>query len=258
MTALAAGGLVVERTGRRLLDGLAFDLRPGEVVGIVGPNGAGKSTLLRCLAGLLAPDQGEVRLGGRPIAELPGRERAALLGYVPQRFEPAWDYSAREILEMGVGRVAGSRPHLPDAIREGELSSLLDRRWSRLSGGERARTLLASVVVTRPPVLLADEPGASLDMGHRFSTLARLRAYARDNAVAVVLHELDLALRFCDRLVVLHRGRVALDAPAELAAESPVLDEVFGVAFRRIPVGRDDGVPLPVPGPRLSGPPPHG
>ena len=246
MTALAAKDLSVRRGGRALLDGVTLCLRPGELVGIVGPNGAGKSTLLRCLAGLILPENGDVLAGGVPVRSLSSAERARLIGYVPQRFEPAWDYSVREMLDMGASRAMAPPGARATAVEENELEPLLERRWSRLSGGERARALLASVTVTRPPILLADEPGASLDVRHRHAALRRLRSYAEGGTVAVVLHELDLALRFCDRLIVLDGGRVALDAAVTHAATSPVLDQVFGVTFERLDAARGEAVPLVV------------
>ena len=245
MTRLVATGLVVERGRARLLDGATLELGPGELLGIVGPNGAGKSTLLRCLAGLVRPERGEVAVDGRPVVALAGRERTRLIGYVPQSFTPAWDVSARDVVEMGASR-AGASSGIAAAIEAHELGALLDRRWSTLSGGERARALLAAVLVAAPPILLADEPGASLDIKHRLGLLARLRAYAGTRAVAVVMHDLDLALRFCDRILVLDRGRVVLDAPRDEAAHHPVLDEAFGIALRRIDVGEIEGALLPL------------
>ena len=237
---LAADDLVVTRGGHRLLDGVPFSLRPGELLGIVGPNGAGKSTLLRCLVGLIAPEGGGIRIGGTPLERLSGEERARLVGYLPQRFEPAWDVSVRDVMEIGAAR-AGGDADIATAIEEGELEPILTRRWSQISGGERARALLAAVIATRPPLLLADEPGASLDIGHRMALLERLRRYRAGAGVAVVMHEVDLALRYCDRILVLDRGRVALDAACRDAATDPVLDRVFGVRFHRVEIGETDG-----------------
>ena len=248
MTRLVATGVTVERGRARLLDDAALLLGPGELLGIVGPNGAGKSTLLRCLAGLVRPERGEVTVDGRHVTALSGPERTRLIGYVPQSFTPAWDVSARDVVEMGAGGAgsparagsaarAGASAGIAAAIAAHELGALLDRRWSALSGGERARALLAAVLVATPPILLADEPGASLDIKHRLGLLARLRAYAETRAVAVVMHDLDLALRFCDRILVLDGGRVVLDAPRDEAAHHPALDAAFGIALRRIVVG---------------------
>ena len=243
MSVLRCRGLVVDRGGRRLIDGVSLTFAPGVLTAIVGPNGAGKSTLLRCLAGLLLPDEGEIRLDGASLSDVPGHARTRALGYVPQRFEPAWDYSVRDVLQMGADRVGFPGSQLDHAVEENELGDLLDRRWSRLSGGERARALFASVTVASPPVLLADEPGASLDIRHRYKLLGRLRAYAADRAVAVVLHDLDQAIRFCDRIIVLSDGVVAIDAPSAEAASSTVLDRVFGLTFNRI---RADGPGVPL------------
>lgn len=246
MTHLLASGLLVERRGARLLDGVELSLGPGELLGIVGPNGAGKSTLLRCLAGLIRPEAGQVTVEGRPIAALTGGERARLVGYVPQLFTPAWDVSVRDVVEMGAARAGIGPAGILAATEDHELGRLLDRRWSTLSGGERARALLAAVLVAKPPILLADEPGASLDIKHRLGLLARLRAYAGTRAVAVVMHDLDLALRFCDRILVLDRGRVVLDGPRDAVARDLKLDQAFGIALRRIEVGEIEGALLPL------------
>lgn len=234
MNQLLARDLTISGRGRPILDRVSLELQPGKLVGIVGPNGAGKSTLLRCLAGLRRPDHGLVTLNGRSASALESAERSRLIGYMPQSFAPAWDYTVREVLELGAGRVPAGPRDLPAAIERHELIAMIDRRWSHLSGGERARALLASVLVANPPVLLADEPGASLDVRHRLDLLQGLRIYASNRTVAVALHDLDLAVQYCDRLVVMHAGAVALDADAASVARDHRLDEVFGVTFRRI------------------------
>ena len=238
MSVLAADDLVVGAA--RILDGVSFRAEPGRLVGLIGPNGAGKSTLLRCLAGLAVPDSGAVTLDGRPLAALPAAERGRRIGYLPQSFQPAWDYSVRAVVELGAGRAPGAAPRVPAALEAHGLAALMDRPWSRLSGGERARALLAAVLVAEPPVLLADEPGASLDIGHRIDLLRRLAAYARTRTVVVVLHDLERAVRDCDRLVLLDRGRLVLDGPAHEVATAPLLDATFGVRFRRVAIGPDD------------------
>ncbi|MFG5117935.1 ABC transporter ATP-binding protein [Methylorubrum sp. POS3] len=233
MSRLRAEHLVVTAGSRRLLEAVSVDLEPGALVGLIGPNGAGKSTLLRCLAGLRPPDQGVVTLDGNPLTDLPIRERGRRIGYLPQSFQPTWDYTIREIVELGASRRAGAAIRIPEMLRDHELSDLAERRWSQVSGGERARALLAATLIAEPVILLADEPGASLDIGHRFDLMRRLRAYARHNIVVVILHDIERAALDCDRLLLLDRGAIVLDDAATTVAAAPVLDRVFGLRFER-------------------------
>ncbi|KMO17367.1 ABC transporter ATP-binding protein [Methylobacterium indicum] len=246
MTRLSAEGLVATAGPRRLLDGVSVDLVPGALVGLIGPNGAGKSTLLRTLAGLLRPAAGRVTLDGVPLADLPSSERGRRIGYLPQSFQPAWDYTVREVIELGASRRPGAALAIPDLLRDHALADLAERRWSQVSGGERARALLATTLVAEPDVVLADEPGASLDIGHRLDLMRRLRAWARHGIVVVVLHDLDRAVVDCDRLVLLERGRIVRDAAAAAVAASQDLDRVFGVRFERTTLAEAGAVVLPV------------
>ena len=233
MISLVARGLAVTAGTRRLLDAINFDLAPGSLVGLIGPNGAGKSTLLRALAGLSRPQAGVVALDGQPVADLPPQERARRIGYLPQTFQPAWDYSVRTVVELGASRLPGTERRIDEILRVHDLVDLAERRWSRISGGERARALLAATLIAEPTVLLADEPGASLDIGHRIDLMRRLHAYARERIVVLVLHDIEHAVRACDRLVLLEQGRVVCDGPAEDVARTSDLDRVFGVRFAR-------------------------
>lgn len=235
--ALAAAGLSFRTGGRILLAEAGLTLHRGEVLGILGPNGAGKSTLLRLCAGLLRPATGEVTLLGRKLRDWPGAERARRLGYLPQHFAPHWDYSVAELLRLGLERGGvGAGPRALERVAERfGLAELLPRRWSSLSGGERGRVLSGSVLAPEPPVVLADEPAAALDVGQAAALMQRLRSHAAQGAgVAVVVHDLNLAARFCDRLVLLSGGRVRLaDATARVMA-SPALDATFGIGFERL------------------------
>ncbi|WCS26711.1 ABC transporter ATP-binding protein [Methylobacterium sp. NMS14P] len=239
MSRLIANSAVVMAGKRRILDTVSLDFAPGTLVGLIGPNGAGKSTLLRCLAGLQSVASGEVALDGSALTSLKAAERGRRIGYLPQAFQPAWDYSVREVVELGASRAIGASVRIPAVLRDHELGDLADRPWSRISGGERARALLAAVLVAAPPVLLADEPGASLDIGHRIDLMRRLRLHAREAVVIVVLHDLERAACDCDRLVLLEHGRVVLDGEASTVAQAPDLDRVFGVRFARRPADPD-------------------
>lgn len=227
MIDLRAQSVRVVRGARPILDGVSLDFGSSGLIAIAGPNGVGKSTLLKCLAGILPVDGGQVILGDRPLEAWPWGARAKQLGYLPQHFEPHWDFTGAEILALGAARAGMPTPELPT------LAPLLRARWSTLSGGERARVLFAAVEAGRPAVLLADEPAASLDVARQIEALTRLRAHARTGLAIVVLHDLNMALRCADRLIVLDQGRVRLDGSPLEVAHSIELDSVFGVDFAR-------------------------
>ena len=240
MTALIADKLTVKRGNATLLDGLSLSLGPTGSVAVIGPNGAGKSTLLKVLAGIEAPTSGRILLGDRDLASLSHAARAHALGFVPQHFDPHWDLNVGELVRLGAERGERVPQEAVDrTIAAFELSGLGHRRWSTLSGGERARVLLATVLVVDPPVLLADEPAASLDIRHRLDVIRALAARGRDRLSIVVVHDLDLAFSFFDRIVLVDRGTVVADAPAQALLDDPRLDAVFGVRFERLQT--DDG-----------------
>jgi iron complex transport system ATP-binding protein len=238
MNALSAENLQVARDKSTLLQQISLNFDATESVAIIGPNGAGKSTLLKALAGTIAPTEGQVRLGRRNLAELPAAERAQSIGFLPQHFEPHWDLSVAELLEIGAARSHGlAADALENAMAAFELRGLERRRWSTLSGGERARVLLAMVLVVDPPVLLADEPAASLDIRHRLDLLRALADRGRKRLSVVVVHDLDLAFSFFDRVVLLAKGELIADEPAARLLDDPRLDDVFGVRFERLRTG---------------------
>ena len=226
---LSAAGLCVERQGRRLLDGISLDLPQRGAVALVGPNGAGKSTLLHVLAGQLLPDRGGVQLQGAPLRAMTVAARAAQIGYMPQRFEPHWDVTLHELVQMRV-------PDAAPVLARAGLQPLAQRRWSTLSGGERARGMLAAVLATDPPLLLADEPGAALDVQHRLALVQALARRGREHLVVVAMHDLDLAFECFERVIVMQQGRVARDGAPSALLQDPRLDAVFGVHFERIAV----------------------
>jgi iron complex transport system ATP-binding protein len=232
MMRVACQGLGVSAGDTVLLDDVSLSFTAPALVGILGPNGAGKSTLLRLLAGYRKPDRGAVSWDGRPLPDWTAQQRGESCGYCPQQFEPAWNYSVAEIVRLGRDRNPGRAAPVDAILEEHGIAALAARRWSQLSGGERARTLLAATLATQPPLVLADEPGASLDMRHRLALLERLSAYGRSALVIVIMHDLDLALRFCDRLVLLDRGRVAADRAADAMLDDPAFAAAFGLRFQ--------------------------
>lgn len=223
--------------GRPVLDGADVQVETGELVAVVGPNGAGKSSLIRAFAGLLPLARGVVRLGGDDVRTLSSRNRAARTAYLPQERRIAWNLPAIEIAALGAPFLSAAEAMVAAraALEEVEAGHLADRGVAEMSGGERGRVLLARVLATNAPGLLVDEPIAGLDPDAQLMVLERLRARARaGQAVLVSLHDLTLAARCADRVVVLAGGRVAADA-APLEALTPgVLAEVFGLSARWI------------------------
>jgi iron complex transport system ATP-binding protein len=238
MRLLAVENLLVVRGKSTLIRDLSLSFDATESVAIIGPNGAGKSTLLKALAGTEAPTGGQVRLGRCNLADVPAAQRAQEIGFLPQHFEPHWDLSVVELLEVGAGR-ARSLPvdALEKVMAAFELGGLERRRWSTLSGGERARVALAMVLVVDPPVLLADEPAASLDIRHRLDLLRALADRGGERLSVVIVHDLDLAFSFFDRVVLLAGGELIADEPAVRLVADPRLDDVFGVRFERLRAG---------------------
>jgi len=235
MTSIAAHGLVLRRGNAMLLADLSLSLGPNGSVAVIGPNGAGKSTLMKVLAGIEAPSSGEVRIDDQDVARLSRAARARKVGYLPQYFEPHWDLTVTDLVRLGAERAGHpSDGSVETAIVRFELAALRERRWSGLSGGERARVLLAMVLAVDPPVLLADEPAASLDIRHRLDVVQALVRRGEDRLSVVVMHDLDLVFRFFERVLVLDRGRIVADGLARDLFEHPCLDATFGVTFERL------------------------
>lgn len=221
----------LELPGR--LSNVSLDLRPGELTAIVGPNGAGKSSLLACLAGLL--DGGEVRLEGAHLEEVHPHDRARAIGFLPQTPEIAWDVTVETLAALGRLPWPGAlgEAAIAAALEAMDLADLRARRVSRLSGGERARALLARVLAGEPRWLLVDEPLANLDLAHAAALMRKLKAEAKGGrGVVVVLHDLAAAMNHADRVIVLKGGKIAADGlPAE-ALDPEVIRAVWQVDAR--------------------------
>ena len=229
------------------LTGISAALRPGEVTAICGPNGAGKSTLLACLAGLLEPGSGIVTLDAAPLANLAPEARARAIGYLPQTPEIAWDVSIETLVALGrIPWAGGGEKAIAVALAAMDLEELRCRPVSRLSGGERARALMARVLAGHPRWLLADEPLANLDLAHAARLVAEFRAQAAQGiGVVLVLHDLAQAMNHADRVLVLEGGRLVVDGPPAEALNEAVIARVWGIAARWL--GAPGGMALALP-----------
>lgn len=208
----------VELAKRQVLKSASLAVSSGEVLGLVGANGAGKTTLLRALLGLSKLTEGVARLGGQPVGQLSEIERAVLAGYLPQERRVAWNMPAWRIAALGAVHrpPAEARECALAALAEVGIEGLAERGVRDMSGGERTKTLIARLIATGAPLLVADEPTAGLDPEASLRVMDILFNRSRANAAVVVtLHDLTLAARFCDRLAVLSGGKVlAVAAPA--------------------------------------------
>ncbi len=253
MSALVVDDVRVELDSRAVLAGVSCELAAGEVLGVIGPNGAGKSTLLRVMAGLLHPASGSVRLDGRELQAWPAAERGRRIGYLPQSAPLHWPLDVRTVVELGrlpwqhgwfsvdeAGPAA-----IATALRDAEVEDLQHRLVNELSGGERTRVMIARLLAAEPLILLADEPVAALDVYHQLHAMELLAERAvRGTAVAVVLHDLSLAARFCDRVLLLHHGAVIACGAAREVLQPAILEPVYGVRMRVID---EDGVAAIIP-----------
>ena len=234
MTAfLAMERVAVSLGGRPVLEGVDVRVEAEQLVAVVGPNGAGKSSLIRTFAGLLPPTRGLVRLQGDDVTTLSARARAARVAYLPQEGRIAWNLPAVEVAALGVPFLSGAEALTAAraALDEVEAGHLADRGVAEMSGGERARVLLARALVAKAPALLADEPTAGLDPEAQLMVLERLKARAAGGqAVLASLHDLTLAARFADRVVVMNAGRVVAEGRPMSALTPDVLAQVFGLA----------------------------
>jgi len=239
---LTARALSVSLGSRAVLHDISLSLTSGHLVALVGPNGAGKTTLLRALAGLV-PATGAIELGGRALSSLSLRDRARHLAYLPQGHIVHWPLLARDIVALGRYPHGATDPArlsprdiqaVTRAMQVADVVQFADRRANELSGGERSRVALARVLAVEAPVILADEPTSSLDPRHQLDVMNTLRA-AADRGVLVILvtHDLGLAARFADRVLVLSAGRlVSQERPAK-ALSAQVMADVFRISAYR-------------------------
>lgn len=227
-----------------IVDGVWLQAHAGEILGLLGPNGAGKSTLLKTITGELQPASGVIHLHGRPLHSYATGELAALRAVVTQHSYLNFPFTAREVVMLGA-TVPGFRVKRPavgaacdEAMRALDVAHLSARAYPLLSGGERQRIQIARALcqlavarrsLQEPPMLLLDEPTSSLDIAHQRSVLDTARTLADSGgAIVIVMHDLNLASAYCDRLVMMVKGRVRASGPPAEVINSGVLSECYG------------------------------
>ena len=246
---LAVESLHYGYRGRSILADVSLQLTRGEVVSLLGVNGAGKSTLLKCVSGFLRPNRGEILLDGSQLRRLSRNELARRIAYVPQQSGAAAALRVFDI--VGLGRAPHREVSSPRRDREVvlrslarlELEALALRPFNELSGGERRRVLLARALAQETPILLLDEPTSDLDLRHQLETMSLVRRLADEDGLCalVAIHDLSLAARFSDRLVLMRDGGVDADGPPERVLTAANLERVYDVgvvtgAFQGLPV----------------------
>lgn len=250
MSQLTARDIRVRLGGKPVVDGIDAAFRAGAVTAILGPNGAGKSTLLSCLAGLRKPNSGQVRLDDADLLSMAPRARARRIGFIPQTPEIAWAVEARILVGLGrtpfigsSGLSAEDAAAIERAMVAAGVMELAERDVTTLSGGERGRVLIARALAGEPEWLLADEPLTGLDPRHQLDAgdLFRRMAHQEGKGVIVTLHDLSMAARIADRIILMAAGQVLADGPAEEALAPPVLARAYGVEAR---YGQGAGGPL--------------
>ena len=237
---LIVDSLHVRQGDRDVLSDISLDVQAGELIALVGPNGAGKSTLIKAMLGLVQPEAGSVLLNGASVRDLPARERARQMAYLPQDRAVAWSVTGADLAALGRFAWGGAaydrlgeadREAVDQALEKAGATALKHRLIHELSGGEQARLHLARTLASNAPVMLADEPIGALDPRHQLEAMQVLRAQADQGAsVVCALHDLNLARRHADRIAVVHRGRLYAFAAPGTALTEAVLAEVFGVA----------------------------
>lgn len=239
MVTIAAERLSV-RLGRHLaVENVNVVLEPGQLVGVIGPNGAGKSTLIRALLGLAKPASGTVAIDGVPIERLPRREAARRVAYLPQGQTLHWPLLVERLVALGrmphmgpLSRLSATDEAAIDAaLARADVLHLKGRVATELSGGERARVMLARALAVEARALIADEPLAALDPGHQIDVMDLLKAEATGGSLVVtVLHDLGMAARYCDRLLLMDRGRLVADGAPMAVLTEDSLARVYGIS----------------------------
>ena len=238
---LQGHNLSLRYNGSEILKGIDFTVAAGEFVGLIGPNGAGKTSLLKVLANLQAADTGVVQLDGRTLGEINRKQLAQTLGYLEQNAPAHWPLQVRRLVELGRlpylspwEKLSSTDAAIVDAaMDQAEVQHLSKRIVSTLSGGERLRVLIARMFATEPNIILADEPIAALDPYHQLHTMELFHDHCdRGGSAVVVMHDLNMAARFCHRLMLIDNGSIASEGSAQEVLTEQNLSRVYGIKTR--------------------------
>ncbi len=230
--------LSVALSGTNIISDVSVSVDSGELLGVVGPNGAGKTTLLRAIQCILPPTTGSVTVEGQPVERLSARQRGRLIASVPQETRLSFSFTVEQAVAMGrnphIGRfgTADNTDHqaVQSALKRTQLTDFADRPVTELSGGERQRVLLARAFAQNAPLLLLDEPTANLDINHAINTLELVRTAVENGTAAVAaIHDLDVAARYCDRLLLIANGKLLAVGPPASVLTSQRLEAAFDV-----------------------------
>lgn len=222
---------------RPVLKEISFCLRPGELLGLIGPNGAGKSTLIRCLNNILTPCEGRVLLNGRDIRTYSRKTIAMNIGYVPQKHSATFPCKVIDVVMSGMGK-PWSRAEAKEQAKEAVISlqrinmeDMALRNFTTLSGGEQQKVVIARVIASRTPVMLFDEPTSSLDICYQYQTLNIIKQMISTKAYSAVIaiHDLNIALKYCDRILLMDKGKIKAQGLSEQVMTQDNLLDTFGI-----------------------------
>jgi len=253
MVTLTIEALRVALGPAEVLHGIDATISAGALVGVIGPNGAGKSTLARAITGLISPSAGRVTLDGTDVSALSRAGLARRIAYLPQGQTIHWPLTVERLVALGrlphlapfSAISAADRAAIDRAMDRADIGSLAGRIVTELSGGERARVLIARALAVEAPALVVDEPLAALDPGHQLQLMGLLKAEALSGSLVVaVLHDLAMAARFCDRLILIHRGRLIADGVPDAVLTPEHLRDCYGI---RAWTGAIEGQPVVLP-----------
>ena len=249
----ARGVWFAYRPGRNVLGGVDFTARAGRLVCILGPNGSGKTTLLRCLLGLLEPNEGEILLDGRKPSAHTARGLARLMAYVPQFPQSTFSFTVQQLVLMGRFAHVGALGMVGEqdlsvaklAMRMTDTLAFADRALNELSGGEQQRVTIARTLAQQPQLMLLDEPTSHLDIKNQVIIYRMMQRLAHDWEMAVVCvsHDVNLAGRFADELVLMRNGKIIAAGPPGDVMREDLLAETYGVEIDLIP-GADSDAPM--------------
>jgi iron complex transport system ATP-binding protein len=246
-------GIDASYNGKNVLQGIDLEVGKGDFTGLLGPNGSGKTTLLRCITGSLCPSSGLIRILGRKATDWRPKNLARKMAFLPQETFPGFDFRVEEVIAMGryphMGRFSmtdpGGRVAVRRAIKLCNLEGMEDKAINQLSGGERQRVFIARSLAQEPEILLLDEPTKNLDIRHSMDIMDLVKKMngKRGTTVLAVLHDIDLAARFCDRIALLRNGKLVKEGEAEEVLTEKWIEKVFDIRCR---VHRDHRLHLEV------------